>query len=271
MGKLCLIQKNKKVMKTVNYERNEQGKITTDGMNAICAALLKEYQSNTALKAAKSEIVEALGLSDSEYIAAVKEVKRLRTDGLKAEVKEARKTAFDFNKWIAAGFEVLRKDANFCKLYSRWTSSKLKGEDLTTFVTSWYPYVLHKDDGTADLLKPRSLYKYDEADGTEYRAQIFVPWDKDAKDAAAVLFKAFDCWAKSYSAFILGKTLTFCNSRQTGVVYRADVWDSETFKFKSIPEKCDAFTADLENFKPLQDYKDRDIILPHTIKPEAAN
>lgn len=255
-------------MKTVNYERNEKGQITTDGMNEICAALVKEFQSNTALKAAKSEIVEVLGLSDGEYIAAVKEVKRLRTDGLKAEVKEAKKSAFDFDKWISAGFEVLRKDANFCKLYARWTSTKLKGEDLTTFVTSWYPYVLHKDDGSAELLKPKSLYKYEEGFCMESRAQTFVPWDKGAKDAAAVLVKAFDCWAKSYSAFILGKTLTFCNSRQTGVVYRAEVWDPEEFKFKSLPEKCDAFTADLESFKPLQDYKDRGIVLPHTIKPE---
>lgn len=261
------------IMKTSTINRNENGTMTTESKNAVCAELFKNYASNTALKAAMNEVCEGYGLSAKEWKEVISEVKRLRGEALKDDLKAAKTSAFEFSKWLAAGFDLLRKDAAFCRIYARWQSSKLKGEDLNAFVSSWYPFVEWNADRTAfELLKPAYLYRLDASEveslTTEHRVQIFTAWEKTAEDAAKVLLKSFEAWAKSYGAYVLGNTLTHCNSREQNRVYRVEEWDAAAGKWIQHPERCDTFTDALDTFRPFKYFRDSDIILPHTIKPE---
>lgn len=258
-------------MKSISIERTENGTLATATINALCAELLKAYTSNTKMKEAKNEICEFFALSEKDWKEITSETKRIRAEQVKADLNAAKTSAFDFGKWLSSGFDLLRKDAAFCRVFARWQSTKLKGEDLDSFVSSWYPFVEWNADRTAfELLKPASLYRLDanevESLTTEYRAQIFVAWDKTAADAAKVLLKSFENWAKSYTAFAVGKTLTFINSRERGKVYRVESWDLDSLKWVQRPELCDAFTADLDTLQPAKYFRDSDIILPHLLK-----
>ena len=253
-------------MKNISIERTENGTLATATINAICAELLKTYTSNTKMKEAKNEICEFYSLSEKDWKEIASETKRLRSEQVKADLTAAKTSAFDFGKWLSSGFDLLRKDAAFCRVFARWQSTKLKGEDLDSFVSSWYPFVEWNADRTSfELLKPASLYRLEET-GIEYRAQIFVAWEKTAADAAKVLLKSFENWAKSYTAFAVGKTLTFINSRERGKVYRVESWDVESIKWVQRPELCDTFTADLETLQPAKYFKDSGIVLPHLLK-----
>lgn len=253
-------------MKNITIERTENGTLATATINAICAELLKAYTSNTKMKEAKNEICESYNLTEKDWKEIASETKRLRSEQVKADLTAAKTSAFDFAKWLTSGFELLRKDAAFCRVFARWQSTKLKGEDLDSFVSSWYPFVEWNADRTAfELLKPASLYRLEET-GIEYRAQIFVAWDKTAADAAKVLLKSFENWAKSYTAFAVGKTLTFINSRERAKVYRVESWDVESIKWVQRPELCDNFTADLETLQPAKHFRDSGIMLPHLLK-----
>ena len=253
-------------MKSISIERTENGTLATATINAICAELLKAYTSNTKMKEAKNEICEFFALSDKDWKEIASETKRLRSEQVKADLTAAKSSAFDFGKWLSSGFDLLRKDAAFCRVFARWQSTKLKGEDLDSFVSSWYPFVEWNADRTAfELLKPSSLYRLEET-GIEYRAQIFVAWEKTAADAAKVLLKSFENWAKSYTAFAVGKTLTFINSRERGKVYRVESWNPESLKWDQRPELCDTFTTDLETLQPAKYFRDSEIVLPHLLK-----
>ena len=255
-------------MKTIAIERTETGTLATQTINALSAELLKVYTSNTKMKEAKDEICGFYALSERDWKEISSETKRLRADQVKTDLKAAKSSAFDFDKWIAAGFELLRKDSAFCRVFARWQSTKMKSEDLNTFISSWYPFVEWNADRTAfELLKPASLYRIEDT-GIEFRAQIFVQWEKTATDAAKVLLKSFENWSKSYTAFAVGRTLTFINSRERSKVYRVEVWDAETAKWAQRPELCDDFTANLNTLQPAKYFKDAGIILPHLLKDE---
>lgn len=257
-------------MKTnVTIERKD-GKMTTESINALCAALLKEYTSNTALKTARPEIQSKFDLTASEWTTVLKEAKRLRAESLQKDLRTAAQTAFDFRTWLDAGFKILVKDSNFSKIYARWTSVKLKAENLETFVSEWYPFVQWDESRTSyELLKPQNVYFYrTDPDAPsieeERRAQVFRTWDKDARDAATVLLKAFTEWSKALNMSVLEKPAPRNNERKTGTIYRVDVWDGTAGKFESAPGLLDA--ANIEDYKPLNYWKESGVELPHTRK-----
>lgn len=223
-------------------------------LNSIALELVKLYGSNSQVKAAKAEIMAKYGVSPDEWHTLRSEAAKLRLQGLRAEAQAARSSALSFDKWIAAGFEILRRDAAFVKLFASWESSKAKDADFAAFVAAWYPFV----DKAGECLKPQSLYRLTD-DGKELRATTFVAWEKQAKDAAIVIGKAFENWTRANIASRCAKPVNWCNIREVGIVYSVAEYDKITGKWTKSPGLCES----LDSFTTLADIKASGVQLPH--------
>lgn len=225
----------------------------------IAMKLVKAYGSNSQVKAAKADIIAKYGIAPEDWHTLRTEAAKLRLQGLRAEAKEAQESSLSFNKWIAAGFEILRKDAAFAKLFARWESQKAKDADFAAFVATWYPFV----SKAGELLKPQCLYRIAD-NGRELRATTFVAWQKQAKDAATVIGKAFDNWTKANIASRCSKPINWCNIREMGVIYAISEFDATSGKWTKRPGLCEG--EKIEAYMPLSKCKTQGLQLPHLAK-----
>lgn len=228
-------------MKAIKVNR-ENGKLTSETITAISAEIVNQFASNTAAKAAKKQIAESYNLADKEAIECIKAANALRLVQVAASVATTKTAVFEFGKWLAAGFEVLKSDKGFQNLFAFAEAKKATKDDLTAFCKMYYAAVSE----SGEFLKPSYLYK---VEGDEIqRVKVFTRFDgKNANDAVKVLKSAFEGFAKSVKFKATGKGSAFLNIKPVNTAITMEVFnaDKQAFDFVDIPENLDIHAFDL--------------------------
>lgn len=225
-------------MKAIKINR-ENGKITTETITAISAEIVNQFASNTAAKAAKKQIAEAYGLSDREAIECLKAANAVRLERVANAIATTKTQVFDFAKWLAAGFDILKSDKGFQGLFALAEARKATKEDLTDFCRKYYAAV--SENG--DFLKPQYLYRVE--DGEISRIKVFTKFDgKNAADAVKVLKSSFEGFAKSLKFEATGKGAAFLNIKPINTAITMEIYDIDSKSFELVNQSENLNTSD---------------------------
>ena len=210
------------MMKTIT---RKERKLSTSEINSVVVEIVKQYPSNTAAKAAKKDIAKAFDLSDRETIECLKAANALRLENLTKQISKAREV-FSYERWLNAGFEILKKDVDFQRLFAIAEARKATTDDLTTFCKKYYIAV--SENG--QFLKP--VYAYRFVDGVLARCKYFTTFDaRTASDAVKVLQSSFLGFTKSLKYSATGRGGAFLNFKPTRQMVAFDIYDKDKKAF----------------------------------------
>lgn len=227
-------------MKAIKINR-ESGKLTTSTITAIAGEICNQFVSNTAAKAAKKQIAEAYNLTDREAIECLKAANAVRLEQVAKAIATTKTNVFEFGKWLAAGFEVLKSDKGFQALYAFAEARKATKDDLTNFCRKYYAAVSE----SGEFLKPQYLYRVEE--GIQ-RIKVFTKFDgKNAADAVKVLKSSFEGFARAVKFETTGKGSAFMNIKPVNTAITMEVYniDTQSFEFVDVPENINPSAFEL--------------------------
>lgn len=227
-------------MKAIKINR-DNGKLTTSTITAIAGEICNQFASNTAAKAAKKQIADTYNLTDREAIECLKAANAVRGERLAKAITATKTNVFDFSKWLAAGFEVLKSDKGFQHLFAFAEARKATKDDLTDFCRKYYAAV--SENG--EFLRPQYLYRIE--DDEIQRIKIYRKFDgKNAADAVKILKSAFEGFAKSVKFGATGKGPAFLNIKPENTAITLETYDNDNraFELVDMPEALDISTFD---------------------------